>query len=359
MEQPVETGDVLNGGKGRGVICKIASATEVRRYIDDGSVPDVLVAPNHVWLESGLAPAVKRLARDNTSVTALEANARATGPFSLVDRQPIQGQIDGARPQAVDRRAFCYLFATNAPLVAHELISRREHASLEALYKSIMEGRGVTRVTRSKVLTPGVVHHLLKVLSAARININTQQSRMLFDLRTDAEVIAASSGEVSNGSFLTRTFRPERGGFFCARIFGPIKDYECLCGKYKRKKYSGLICDKCGVEVTQTSVRYDREAHINLATRVVHPWLFKLEDNFLARTLDVKCDELDNIIYRRAHVVASSQVETIKIGQIVGETQREEVKQSYGEAAVTFATGGEENLRVNLAADIYSGIRGF
>ena len=92
-----------------------------------------------------------------------------------------------------------------------------------------------------------------------------------------------------------RTFRPEKDGLFCARIFGPIKDYECLCGKYKRMKFRGIICEKCGVEVTKSNVRRERMGHINLATPVAHIWFLKSLPSRIALAVDMKLKEIERI----------------------------------------------------------------
>ena len=94
-----------------------------------------------------------------------------------------------------------------------------------------------------------------------------------------------------------RTFRPEKDGLFCARIFGPIKDYECLCGKYKRMKFRGIICEKCGVEVTKSNVRRERMGHINLATPVAHIWFLKSLPSRIALAVDMKLKEIERVLY--------------------------------------------------------------
>ena len=100
-----------------------------------------------------------------------------------------------------------------------------------------------------------------------------------------------------------RTFRPEKDGLFCARIFGPIKDYECLCGKYKRMKFRGIICEKCGVEVTKSNVRRERMGHINLATPVVHIWFLKSLPSRIALAVDMKLKEIERVLYFENFIV--------------------------------------------------------
>ena len=119
------------------------------------------------------------------------------------------------------------------------------------------------------------------------------------------EMIRAwSYGEVKKPETINyRTFKPERDGLFCARIFGPIKDYECLCGKYKRLKHRGTICDKCGVEVTQAKVRRERMGHIELASPVAHIWYLKSLPSRIGLILDMKLRDIESVLYFESYVV--------------------------------------------------------
>ncbi|TAE79996.1 MAG: DNA-directed RNA polymerase subunit beta', partial [Alphaproteobacteria bacterium] len=118
-----------------------------------------------------------------------------------------------------------------------------------------------------------------------------------------------SFGEVKKPETINyRTFKPERDGLFCARIFGPIKDYECLCGKYKRMKYKGIICEKCGVEVTTTKVRRERMGHIELVVPVAHIWYFRSLPNKIGYLLGCASKKLDQIIYYERYVVIQAGV---------------------------------------------------
>src|SRR5690554_3702749 len=113
-----------------------------------------------------------------------------------------------------------------------------------------------------------------------------------------------SFGEVKKPETINyRTFKPERDGLFCARIFGPIKDYECLCGKYKRLKHRGVICEKCGVEVTQAKVRRERMGHIELASPVAHIWFLKSLPSRIGLMLDMTLRDIERILYYESYVV--------------------------------------------------------
>ena len=113
-----------------------------------------------------------------------------------------------------------------------------------------------------------------------------------------------SFGEIKKPETINyRTFKPERDGLFCARIFGPVKDYECLCGKYKRMKYKGVVCEKCGVEVTVTKVRRERMGHIELAAPVAHIWFLKSLPSRIGLLLDMQLKQLERILYFESYVV--------------------------------------------------------
>ena len=123
-------------------------------------------------------------------------------------------------------------------------------------------------------------------------------------LASPEKIMSWSHGEVTKPETINyRTFKPERDGLFCAKIFGPITDWECLCGKYKRMKHRGVICDKCGVEVTQAKVRRERLGHITLATPVSHVWFFKGLPSRIGHLLDISLRELERVLYFEAYVV--------------------------------------------------------
>jgi len=113
-----------------------------------------------------------------------------------------------------------------------------------------------------------------------------------------------SWGEVTKPETINyRTFKPEKDGLFCAKIFGPINDYECLCGKYKRMKYRGIICERCGVEVTRSKVRRERMGHIQLAAPVAHIWFFKGVPSRIGLILDMTMKDLEKVLYFESYIV--------------------------------------------------------
>ena len=127
-----------------------------------------------------------------------------------------------------------------------------------------------------------------------------------------------------------RTFRPEKDGLFCARIFGPIKDYECLCGKYKRMKFRGIICEKCGVEVTKSNVRRERMGHINLATPVAHIWFLKSLPSRISLAIDMKLKEVERVLYFENFIVIEPGLTGLKKNQLLSEEELIKYQDEHG-----------------------------
>jgi DNA-directed RNA polymerase subunit beta' len=159
-----------------------------------------------------------------------------------------------------------------------------------------------------------------------------------------------SFGEIKKPETINyRTFKPERDGLFCARIFGPIKDYECLCGKYKRMKYRGIICEKCGVEVTLSKVRRDRMGHIELASPVAHIWFLKSLPSRIGLLLDMTLKDLERILYFENYVVIEPGLTPLKQHQLLSEEDYLKAQDDYGDDQFT-ASIGAEALRTMLSA---------
>ena len=143
-----------------------------------------------------------------------------------------------------------------------------------------------------------------------------------------------------------RTFRPEKDGLFCARIFGPIKDYECLCGKYKRMKFRGIICEKCGVEVTKSNVRRERMGHINLATPVAHIWFLKSLPSRISLAIDMKLKEVERVLYFENFIVIEPGLTGLKKNQLLGEEELIKYQDQYGEESFSAGIGAEAILEI-------------
>ena len=140
-----------------------------------------------------------------------------------------------------------------------------------------------------------------------------------------------SYGEIKKPETINyRTFKPERDGLFCAKIFGPTKDYECNCGKYKRMKHRGVICEKCGVEVIQSKVRRERMAHIELATPVSHIWFLKSLPSKIGNLLDLTLKNMEKVLYFDSYIVLDPKNTSLTKGQLLSDEKYMEALEEYG-----------------------------
>ncbi len=169
-------------------------------------------------------------------------------------------------------------------------------------------------------------------------------------LASPERILSWSYGEIKKPETINyRTFKPERDGLFCARIFGPTKDYECLCGKYKRMKYRGVVCEKCGVEVTLQKVRRERMGHIELASPVAHIWFLKSLPSRIGLMLDMTLRDLERVLYFENYVVIEPGLTDLTSGQMMSEEEFMDAQDTYGMDAFT-ANIGAEAIREMLAA---------
>jgi DNA-directed RNA polymerase subunit beta' len=156
------------------------------------------------------------------------------------------------------------------------------------------------------------------------------------------KILSWSFGEIKKPETINyRTFKPERDGLFCARIFGPTKDYECLCGKYKRMKYKGIICEKCGVEVTLSKVRRERMGHIELAAPVAHIWFLKSVPSRIATLLDMTLKDIERVLYFENYIVLEPGLTPLKQYQLLSESETMKAQEDYGDDSFTIGIGAE------------------
>ena len=161
-------------------------------------------------------------------------------------------------------------------------------------------------------------------------------------LASPERILSWSFGEIKKPETINyRTFKPERDGLFCARIFGPIKDYECLCGKYKRMKYRGVVCEKCGVEVTLQKVRRERMGHIELAAPVAHIWFLKSLPSRIGLMLDMTLRDLERVLYFENYVVIEPGLTDLSYGQMLSEEEYMDAQDAFGMDAFTANIGAE------------------
>ena len=178
--------------------------------------------------------------------------------------------------------------------------------------------------------------------------------KIRISLASPERILSWSFGEIKKPETINyRTFKPERDGLFCARIFGPIKDYECLCGKYKRMKYRGITCEKCGVEVTLSKVRRERMGHVELASPVAHIWFLKSLPSRIGLVLNMTLKELERVLYFENYVIIEPGLSPLKQGELLSEDEFIEAQEAYGEDAFTAGIGAEaiRNMLMNVDLD--------
>ena len=185
--------------------------------------------------------------------------------------------------------------------------------------------------------------------------VSTAQSfdQIQISIASPERIRSWSYGEIKKPETINyRTFKPERDGLFCARIFGPIKDYECLCGKYKRMKYRGIICEKCGVEVTLSKVRRERMGHIELASPVAHIWFLKSLPSRIALLLDMTLKSVERVLYFENYIVTEPGLSPLEEGMLLSEEAFIDAQDEYGEDAFEAMIGAEALKKMLAEIDL-------
>jgi DNA-directed RNA polymerase subunit beta' len=181
----------------------------------------------------------------------------------------------------------------------------------------------------------------------------TNFSSIKITLASPEKIKSWSFGEIKKPETINyRTFRPEKDGLFCARIFGPVKDYECLCGKYKRMKFRGIICEKCGVEITKSNVRRERMGHIDLACPVAHIWFLKSLPSRIALAIDMKLKDVERVLYFESFIVVEPGLTTLKKGDLISEEELLKSQEEFGEDAFQAGIGAEAVREILLNLDL-------
>ncbi|NQW07998.1 MAG: DNA-directed RNA polymerase subunit beta', partial [Candidatus Pelagibacter sp.] len=178
-------------------------------------------------------------------------------------------------------------------------------------------------------------------------------SSIKISLASPEKIRSWTYGEIKKPETINyRTFRPEKDGLFCARIFGPIKDYECLCGKYKRMKFRGIICEKCGVEVTKSNVRRERMGHINLATPVAHIWFLKSLPSRISLAVDMKLKEVERVLYFENFIIIEPGLTGLQKNQLLNEEELTKYQDEFGEESFEAGIGAEAILSILRSMDL-------
>jgi len=295
-----------------------------------------------------------------------KVHARAIGPYSLVTQQPLGGkaQFGGQRFGEMEVWA---LEAYGAAYTLQEILTVKSDdvVGRTRIYESIVKG--------DNSLEPGLPESfnvLVKELQGLGLDVrlirheddgrvvefsglseiekeNVRKGVNAFDaikigIASPETIRSWSHGEVKKPETINyRTFKPERDGLFCERIFGPTKDWECACGKYKRIKHKGMVCDRCGVEITQSKVRRERMGHINLACPVSHIWFLKVAPGIMGNLLGMSIKALERIIYYEAYVVIDPGKTPLKYKQLLTDADYKRYKEEYGEDAFVAKMGAE------------------
>ena len=180
-------------------------------------------------------------------------------------------------------------------------------------------------------------------------------SAIRISLASPEKIREWSHGEVKKPETINyRTFKPERDGLFCAKIFGPVKDYECICGKYKRMKHRGIVCEKCGVEVIQSKVRRERLGHINLATPVAHIWFLKSLPSRIGNVLDISLKDLEKVLYCESYIVIDPKDTELRAADLLTEERYAQLIEEYGEDRFEAGMGGEAVIEMLRRVDVHS-----
>ena len=194
---------------------------------------------------------------------------------------------------------------------------------------------------------------LSNIFKSSEISDAQNFNSIKISLASPEKIKSWTFGEIKKPETINyRTFRPEKDGLFCARIFGPIKDYECLCGKYKRMKFRGIICEKCGVEVTKSNVRRERMGHINLATPVAHIWFLKSLPSRISLAVDMKLKEVERVLYFENFIVIEPGLTELKKNQLLSEEELIKYQDEYGDEAFTAGIGAEAILEILKSIDL-------
>jgi len=185
-------------------------------------------------------------------------------------------------------------------------------------------------------------------------NINKENfNNIKISLASPEKIKSWSFGEIKKPETINyRTFKPEKDGLFCSRIFGPVKDYECLCGKYKRMKFRGIICEKCGVEVTKANVRRERMGHVELSTPVSHIWFLKSLPSRIALAMDMKLKDLEKVLYFENFIIIEPGLTEFKKNQLITEEELLKAQEKYGEDQFSAGIGAEAIREVLAAIDL-------
>lgn len=297
-----------------------------------------------------------------------KVHARSVGPYSLVTQQPLGGKSHFGGQRFGEMECWA-LQAYGAAYTLQEMLTVKSDDVIGRLkiYESIIKGD-----SNFECGIPESFNVMVKELRSLCLDVTLKQGNDIVDMpyctsiaqsfdkigisiASPERIRAMSYGEVKDISTANyRTFKVERGGLFCPKIFGPVNDYECLCGKYRKKRYRGIVCEKCGVEVTSSKVRRERMGHIELVSPVVHIWFLKSLPSRIGTLLDMSLKEIESILYSGDFVVVNPGVSPFIKGEVLNEQAYNNAIDEYGEGSFIAFTGAEAIRELLASLDLYS-----
>jgi hypothetical protein len=326
-EQKVEVGDIIYGeGRSEVVICRIAEGEVLAKMIGITAEPDIVVAPDHPWAPAGNSISQFRTTRVGLRADIMldrETGCRSIGPYSVQSQKPLSWSDDPDSAQELEVEDFDWLLACRATGIAFELFSFRcdcvawrnqihEQSAQERFRLADLDAAIIDSSKDLRDFPSESLRYLGFLLFSLGISASIGQGATLrsgWRLVAEQERLLESRGEVTKGESLNeRTLKPVPDGLFCAKIFGPITDWECFCGKYKREKYQNQVCDRCGVEIAMSSVRRQRIGHISLATPIINPWYLTSLCDLLTSISNFNSNDIKAVIYGEKGLIIDGKI---------------------------------------------------
>ncbi|MGL9682277.1 MAG: DNA-directed RNA polymerase subunit beta/beta' [Wolbachia sp.] len=271
-------------------------------------------------------------------------HARSVGPYSLVTQQPLGGKSHFGGQRFGEMECWA-LQAYGAAYTLQEMLTVKSDDinGRIKIYESIIKGDSnfecgtpesfnvMIKELRSLCLNVALKQNEIVIEDISHTNIAQPFDKISISIASPESIKSMSYGEIKDVSTANyRTFKVEKGGLFCPKVFGPVNDDECLCGKYKKRRHRGRICEKCGVEVASSKVRRERMGHIELASPVAHIWFLKSLPSRIGALLDMSLRDIENILYSDNYIVIDPLVSPFEKGEIISEKSYSEAKDSYG-----------------------------
>uniref|UniRef100_A0AAU7YMF8 Multifunctional fusion protein n=2 Tax=cellular organisms TaxID=131567 RepID=A0AAU7YMF8_9RICK len=294
-------------------------------------------------------------------------HARSVGPYSLVTQQPLGGKSHFGGQRFGEMECWA-LQAYGAAYTLQEMLTVKSDDinGRVKIYESVIKGDSnfecgipesfnvMIKELRSLCFNVDLKQNDIVIEDISHTNIAQSFNEVSISIASPESIKRMSYGEITDVSTANyRTFKVEKGGLFCPKIFGPVNDDECLCGKYKKRRHRGRICEKCGVEVTSSKVRRERMGHIELASPVAHIWFLKSLPSRIGALLDMSLRDIESILYSDNYVVIDPLVSSFEKGEIISEKAYNEAKDSYGVDSFIAMQGVEAIRELLIRLDLH------